>query len=65
MLIASAPSAATAIAINATDSCSPVDSSMTISRAAGWSVISEAKLTSSSVFLPRALTTITTWWPAR
>ena len=53
-----------AMAIRATLTCSPVDNNMSISRAGGDSLISCAKSTSTSVFLPIALTTITTWLPA-
>ncbi len=53
-----------AIAIRATLTCSPVESSMSISRAGGSSVIWPARSTSRSVFLPMALTTITTWLPS-
>ena len=44
--------------------CSPVDSSMSISRAGGSSLSALAKPTSSSVVLPMAETTATTWLPA-
>ena len=59
-LTALCPSDTIAIAIRATLTCSPVESSMSISRAGGFSLISAAKETSMSVFLPIALTTITT-----
>ena len=52
-----------AMAIKATLTCSPVDNSISISRADGRSVICPASSTNMSVFLPIALTTITTWWP--
>ena len=51
---------AIAIAISATLTCSPVDNSMSISLAGGSSVISLARSISRSVFLPIALTTMTT-----
>ena len=63
-LIALCPSEWMAIAIKATLTCSPVERSMSISRAGGSSVICLAKSTSTSVFLPMALTTITTWLPS-
>ncbi len=63
-LMASCPSECMAIAISATLTCSPVESSMSISRACGWSVISRASVTSASVLWPMALTTITTWLPS-
>ena len=63
-LIALWPNEWTAIAISATLTCSPVDRSMSISRAGGSSVICLARSTSRSVFLPIALTTITTWLPS-
>ena len=62
-LIALWPSAWMAIAINATLTCSPVASSMSISRAGGSRVISRAISTNRSVCRPIALTTTTTWWP--
>ena len=65
-LIAGTPSAWIAIAIRATLTCSPVESSMSISRAGGRSVISLASAISSSVVCPRAETTTSTcsprWW---
>ena len=57
-LIASWPSEWMAIAIRATLTCSPVDRSMSISRAGGWSVICLARSIRSSVVSPMALTTI-------
>ena len=63
-LTASTPRECAAIAISATVTCSPVERSMSISRALGWDVISLASLTRASVCLPMALTTITTWSPA-
>ena len=63
-LTASAPSEWIAIAISATLTCSPVERSMSISRAGGSSVICLARSTSSSVCWPIALTTITTWLPS-
>ena len=63
-LIASWPSEWMAMAIRATLTCSPVESSMSISRAGGWSVIWLARSISKSVFWPMALTTITTWLPS-
>ena len=62
-LIALWPSEWMAIAINATLTCSPVASSMSISRAGGSWVICRAISTSRSVCRPIALTTTTTWWP--
>jgi hypothetical protein len=53
-----------AIAISATLTCSPVDRSMSISRAGGLSVISLARSIKTSVFWPIALTTTTTWLPS-
>src|ERR1700722_20260120 len=53
-----------AIAIRAMEICSPVERSMSISRAGGCSVISRASSTRSSVVSPRALTTTSTWFPA-
>src|ERR1051325_4106993 len=41
--------------------CSPVASSMSISRGAGWGTIWWARATSESVVLPMAETTITSW----
>ncbi len=52
------------MAIRATLTCSPVDSSMSISRAGGWSVICLARSISRSVLSPMALTTTTTWLPS-
>ena len=63
-LIAGTPSAWIAIAISATLTCSPVDRSMSISRAGGRSVISLASSISSSVVCPRAETTTSTCSPA-
>ena len=60
MLIAWWPSEWMAIAISATLTCSPVERSMSISRAGGLSVISLARSIRMSVFWPIALTTITT-----
>ncbi len=54
------PSEWMAIAIKATLTCSPVESSMSISRAGGWSVICRARSISKSVLSPIALTTTTT-----
>ncbi len=62
-LIALAPSEWIAIAIKATLTCSPVESSMSISRAFGLSVICRARSMRWSVLWPIALTTITTWLP--
>jgi hypothetical protein len=42
------------------DSCSPIESNMSISRGRGVSVFSAANAINSSVILPRALRTITT-----
>ncbi len=64
MLIALCPSEWMAIAIRATLTCSPVESSMSISRAGGWSVICLARPISRSVLSPMALTTTTTWFPS-
>ena len=63
MLIALWPSEWMAMAIRATLTCSPVESSMSISRAGGWSVICRARSMSRSVLSPMALTTTTTWLP--
>ena len=52
-----------AMAMSATLTCSPVDRSMSISRAGGRSVISLASAISSSVVLPRAETTTRTCSP--
>ncbi len=57
------PSEWMAMAIRATLTCSPVESSMSISRAGGWSVICRARSMSKSVLSPMALTTTTTWLP--
>jgi len=54
-----------AMAINATLTCSPVESSMSISRAGGRSVISLARPINSSVVCPRAETTMMTFLPSR
>ena len=62
-LIALWPSEWIAMAIRATLTCSPVESSMSISRAGGWSVICRARSMSRSVLSPIALTTTTTWLP--
>jgi hypothetical protein len=51
--------------VRAIDICSPVDRSMSISRPCGASLISPASSMRSSVVSPRALTTTTTWLPAR
>ena len=59
-LVASPPRAWMAMAMRATLTCSPVERSMSISRAEGCGEISLAKATRPSVFLPMALTTITT-----
>src|SRR5207253_521809 len=52
-----------AMAMRAMEICSPVDRSMSISRAGGCSLISRARSISSSVVSPRALTTTMTSWP--
>ena len=52
-----------AIAQSAQEIRSPVESSMSISRGSGRSEISSASATSSSVVLPRAESTATTWLP--
>ncbi len=62
--IASWPMSWIAIAHSAQEIRSPVESSMSISRATGRSEISCACSTSSSVVLPRAESTATTRWPA-
>jgi hypothetical protein len=62
--IAPWPRSSIAIAHSAQEIRSPVESSMSISRAAGRSEISYAIPTSSSVVLPRAESTATTWLPA-
>ena len=62
--IASWPMSWIAIAQSAQEIRSPVESSMSISRATGRSEISNAWATSSSVVLPRAESTATTWLPA-
>ena len=62
-LIAGTPRLSMAMAIRATLTCSPVESSMSISRAGGRSVISLASAISSSVVCPRAETTTSTWSP--
>ena len=62
--IASWPMSWIAIAQSAQEIRSPVESSMSISRATGRSEISSAWLTSSSVVLPRAESTATTRLPA-
>ena len=62
-LIAGTPRLSMAIARSATLTCSPVDRSMSISRAGGRSVISLASAISSSVVCPRAETTTSTWSP--
>jgi hypothetical protein len=58
------PSAWIAIANSATLTCSPVESSMSISRALGRSEICLARSTRTSVWWPIALTTTTTRSPA-
>src|SRR5688572_29776671 len=58
------PSEWIAIAIRATLTCSPVERSMSISRAGGLSVILAARSKRSSVVSPMALTTMTTWFPS-
>ncbi len=62
--IASCPMSWIAIAQSAHEIRSPVESSMSISRATGRSEISNAWATSSSVVLPRAESTATTLLPA-
>ena len=62
--IASWPMSWIAIAASAQEIRSPVESSMSISRATGRSEISSACATSSSVVLPRAESTATTRLPA-
>ncbi len=64
-LIAVTPRLSMAMAISATLTCSPVDSSMSISRAGGRSVISRASAINSSVVCPRAETTTSTCSPRR
>ena len=61
--IASWPMSWIAIAQSAQEIRSPVESSMSISRATGRSEISSAWATSSSVVLPRAESTATTRLP--
>ena len=51
------------MAMSATDICSPLARSMSISRECGSSVISKARPSSSSVVCPRAETTTTTSYP--
>src|SRR6516165_10387556 len=63
-LIAFSPKDWIAMAIKAMEICSPVERSMSISRAGGSSLISLASSMSSSVVSPRALTTTMTWLPA-
>ena len=62
--IASCPMSWIAIAQSAQEIRSPVESSMSISRATGRSEISSACATSSSVVFPRAESTATTRLPA-
>ncbi len=62
-LMAGTPKLSMAIAISATLTCSPVDRSMSISRAGGVSVISLASAINSSVVWPRAETTTRTCSP--
>ena len=62
-LIAGTPRLSMAIAIRATLTCSPVERSMSISRAGGVSVISLARAINSSVVWPRAETTMRTCSP--
>ena len=64
MLMALWPSEWMAIAISATVTCSPVDRSMSNSRAGGSSAIRRARPISRSVSSPMALRTITTWLPS-
>ena len=59
-LMAGCPRAWIAMAMRAMEICSPVDKSMSSSRAGGWSLISRAREMSSSVVSPRALTTTIT-----
>ena len=62
--IAGCPAACSAMLNRAIDTCSPVESSISISRRLGWSLISRARATSPSVVLPMAETTTTTEFPA-
>ena len=57
------PRSLIAIAHSAQEIRSPVESSMSISRGSGCGETSSAIATSSSVVLPRALSTATTFWP--
>ena len=57
------PRSLIAIAHSAQLMRSPVESSMSISRGSGVGLTSSAMATSSSVMLPRADSTATTWWP--
>ena len=61
--IARWPRSLIAIAHSAHDIRSPVESSMSISRGSGLGETSSAIAISSSVVLPRADSTATTWWP--
>jgi hypothetical protein len=58
------PAASIAMARSAIDTCSPVASSMSISRSGGVGVIFCASRISPSVVFPMAETTTTTPWPA-
>ena len=61
--IARWPRSLMAIAQSAHEMRSPVESSMSISRGSGAAETSSADAISSSVVLPRADSTATTWWP--
>ena len=61
---AGTPWAWRAMASRAIDTCSPVASSMSISRWGGLLLIARARPVSSSVVWPMADTTITRSWPA-
>ncbi len=53
-----------AMAMSAIETCSPVVSSMSISRLGGWGAISRARAISVSVVFPMAETTMTTCLPS-
>ena len=63
-LMAGYPIASSASASSVMDTCSPVDSRRSSSRAGGSALTALASPMSSSVVLPMADTTATTWLPA-
>src|SRR5262245_64754748 len=61
-LMAGWPSAWIAMAVSAMETCSPVDRSMSISRAGGWAVMSGGSGMSSWVGWWRGLARTRAWW---